>query len=257
VPWPTGPVQVGVKGENAALHVWVDGTSEQPKSSQVGATMPQATAIPIANWMEVLYGHRSGGVNQPAAAFNLGSTRFGRGGTVTYAAATITDTNQAWVTNQFGAAGNGEAYGVIVTDATGGGQYNVILSNTGTVLTLKSNFQTTPGAGAAYSILGVAEQNQGATVSYAAGPANALVDTAKAWIPNQWRGRWIMVSGQLRLIVSNTATQLTLDAAWSTTPAAQQAYFIAQNMYMDWNTVQRGTTGGIASMGPDMNPNGW
>ncbi len=255
MPWPTGPVQAGVKGENANLHIWVDGTSEQPKASQVGATMPQADPIPSGSFMEMLLGHRSGGVNKPAPLFDLGSTRFGRGATVTYAAGTITDTNQAWVTNQFGAAGAGEAYGVIVTDATGGGQYNVIGSNTATVLTLKSNFATTPGAAAPYSIIGVAEQNQGATVSYAAGPANALVDTGKAWTANQWRGRYVMVAGQLRQIVSNTATQLTLDAAWSTTPAAQQAYFISDSFYQSWLETQRGNTGGYTGGGPDLNPN--
>jgi hypothetical protein len=257
MPWPTGPVSVGVKGENAALHVWIDGTSEQPKSSQVSGTMPQAVAVPIGNFQEMLLGHRSGGVNKPSAFLSIGSTRYGTGASVTYAAATLTDTFQNWVVNQFGAAGAGEAFGVY-TDA---GQYNVILSNTATVLTMKSNWATTPGANTGYSIMGVAEQNQGATVSYVAGPANALVDTGKAWIANQWRGRWIYVAGEVRQIVSNTATQITLDRAWGTTPAAQQAYFIADPLPDNWLTTQRGSSSGplgvsgMGSNGPDMNPN--
>jgi hypothetical protein len=255
MPWPKGPVQAGVKGENSALHIMVDNTSEQPAAASVGATMPQADPIPMGSFVEMLLGHRSGGTNKPAPFLDLGSVRFGRGGTVTYAAGTLTDTNQNWVVNIFGAAGFGVAFGVIATDVTGGGQYNVIASNTATVLTLKSNWATTPGAGAPYSIIGVADQNQGATVSYAAGPANALVDTGKAWTANQWRGRYVMVANQLRLIVSNTATQLTLDAAWSATPAAQQAYFISDPMYPSWLETQRGTTGGYTAGGPDMNPN--
>jgi len=246
MPWPTGPVQVGVKGENANLHIWVDNTAEQPRAGSVAGGAPQAAAIPSGSFMEMLLGHRSGGVNKPAPFLSVGSTRYGSGGAVTYAAGTFTDTNQNWVTNQFGAAGAGEAYGVM----TDSGQYNVVSSNTATVATNKSNWASTPGAGAGYVILGVAEQNQGATVSYAAGPANALVDTGKTWIVNQWRGRWVYVANQVRQVVSNTATQLTLDAAWSATPAAQQAYFIADPFPSSWLEAQRGF--GITN---DLNPN--
>lgn len=248
MPWPPGPISAGVKGENAALHAWVDKTSEAPAVGQNAAT---ANPIPIASFMEMLLGHRSGGVAKASSFLDNGSTRFGRGGTVTYAAGTLTDTNQAWTVNQFGAAGNGEAYGVWADS----GQFNVIASNTGTVLTLKSNWLATPGAGTGYLILGVADQNQGATVSYAAGPGNALTDTAKAWIVNEWRGKYICVSGQLRQIVSNDATHLTLDAAWLTTPAAQQAYFITDNLYDSWLNTQRGSTAGPSGAGADLNPN--
>ncbi len=248
MPWPAGPVSSGVKGENSALHVWVDKTSEAPAVGQNAAT---ANAVPMGNFMEMLLGHRSGGVVKASAFLDNGSTRFGRGGTVTYAAGTLTDTNQAWTTNQFGAAGFGEAYGVWADS----GQFNVIASNTGTVLTLKSNWLATPGAGTGYLIIGVADQNQGASVSYAAGPANALVDSAKAWVVNMWRGKYVCVSGQLRQIVSNTATQLTLDAAWLTTPAAQQAYFITDGLFDSWLNTQRGSTNGPALNGNDLNPN--
>ena len=258
MPFPTGPIHPGIKGENSRLHIIIDNTSEQPNRASVGATMPAPDPIPDGSFMEMLLGHRSGGVNKPAPFLDLGSQRFGRGGTVTYAAATLTDTNQAFVVNFFASPNvNGEDFVVIVTDATGGGQYNVVTSNTATVLTMKSNWQTTPGAGAPYVILGCAEQNAGGTVTYVAGPVNALVDTAKAWVVNQWRGRWVMVGNQLRLIVSNTATQLTLDAAWSATPAAGQAYAIQGNMSQGWLEAVRGmgSSATLAQQGADINPN--
>jgi hypothetical protein len=241
MPWPVGPVQVGINGENSALHVWVDNTSEDPREVVVAAP-----AVPMGSFMEMLLGHRSGGVVKPAAAQAPGS-RIGGVSTAT-AAATLTDTGQAWPANSQNNKGCFALGGVVAQ------QYNLVLSHTVTVLTMKSNWVTQPTSPATYQLLTPAEQGQGATVSYAAGPANALVDTGKAWIVNQWRGLWVAVAGELRLIVSNTATQLTLDRAWGTTPGAQQAYGILNALFMDWNMTQRGDSAGSDGVGNNLNP---
>lgn len=73
------------------------------------------------------------------------------------------------------------------------------------------------------------DTNSGATVTYAAGPANALVDTAKAWVVNAWAGKKVRTAtGKTGIIASNTATQLTLTAAaWTGgTPANNELYII-------------------------------
>ncbi len=137
-------------------------------------------------------------------------------------------------------------------------QWDIVLSHTATVLTMKSNWLVQPANNSQYFIQRPADQNQGATVSYAAGPANALVDTAKAWVVNQWAGYMLAVSAQLRLIVSNTPTQLTLDAAWSTTPVAQQAYGIVAYFASGWLETQRGVGSNAriaVGQGSDINPN--
>lgn len=242
MPWPTGPVQAGVKQENSALHVWVDNTSEDPREF-VAAVAP---AVPMGNFQEMLLGHRSGGVNLPAAAQSVGS-RIGGVSSGT-AAATLTDANQVWGTTAQINKGCFALGGAIAQ------QYNIVLSHTNTVLTMKSNWATTPTNPARYQLLTPADQNQGATVSYAAGPANALVDSGKTWVVNQWRGFLVAVAAELRYVVSNTATQLTLDKAWGTTPTAQQAYGILFPMPMDWLGVQRGNTPSFANIGNNLNP---
>jgi hypothetical protein len=234
-----------VHGENAYLHYLQDLPSEAPN----GATPVQG--IPT-QFMEMVLGHRSGGTQKASPLLGPGSLIWGAASAV-YGAATLTDATQAWGTvNQVN-----KLVGVAdtVTKTT---QWDIVLSHTATVLTMKSNWLAQPANASQYFIQRSADQNQGATVSYAAGPANALVDTAKAWVVNQWAGYFVAVSAQLRLVVSNTATQLTLDAAWSTTPAAQQAYGIVAQFADSWVNTQRGvgSSARIAvGQGADVNPN--
>ncbi len=243
MPWPAGNVQVGAKGENANLHIWVDGTDEDPKSSQVAVAAPTVPAIPSGNFMEMLLGHRSGGTNKQAPWGAPGSVAGGSGGTVTYAAATVTDTNQLWVVN------SKTNFGVWAAS----GQWDVVASNTATVLTLKSNWAATPGAATAYLLTWVAEQNQGATVSYT---ATTLTDSSKTWTVNQWRGFWVYSGAGSGLVLSNTATVLTLAWAWSTTPGAQQAYFLSLPRPSGWPDAQMGGVGvpGAGFVGHSTNP---
>lgn len=257
MPWPTGPISAGVHGENAALHDWVD-------TVRVGEGAVGVRAKPMGSLLEQLLGHKSGqGTNTQNTAYNSGVLFqspaaaavgvYSLGGLSTaMAAALLTDTNQSWPVNQW------NNFGVWV-----GNQFNVIASNTATALTLKSNFSVTPGAASGYYLVPLADQNQGATVTYAAGPANALVDTAKAWTVNVWKGLWVACVGlstgtsELRMIVSNTATQLSLDKAWANTPTANVAYGILLPTIPGWVEAQKGTgstLGANQSGGNNNNP---
>lgn len=61
--------------------------------------------------------------------------------------------------------------------------------------------------------------------------SSTLNDTGKAWTVNQWKGREVKLTGgtgagQLRRVVSNTATQLTVTPTWSPTPDGTSVYRI-------------------------------
>jgi hypothetical protein len=65
-----------------------------------------------------------------------------------------------------------------------------------------------------------------------AGGATTLTDSGKAWTTNEWAGYEVRISsgtgsGQARTIASNTATVLTVSAAWGTNPDATSVYTIA------------------------------
>ena len=74
---------------------------------------------------------------------------------------------------------------------------------------------------------------------YATGTATAgggafLVDGGKTWTVNQWSNSQVRITagtgaGQVRTIASNTATALTVSAAWGTSPDATSVYVIEGN----------------------------
>jgi RHS repeat-associated protein len=61
--------------------------------------------------------------------------------------------------------------------------------------------------------------------------STTLNDTTQQWMPNQWKGRDVLIlsgtgAGQRRTVASNTATQLTLSTPWAVTPDATSVYAI-------------------------------
>lgn len=75
---------------------------------------------------------------------------------------------------------------------------------------------------------------QFATGTATAGAATTLTNSAKAWAVNQWANSQVRIvsgtgAGQIRTIASNTATALTVSAAWSTNPDATSVYSIEGN----------------------------
>ena len=67
-----------------------------------------------------------------------------------------------------------------------------------------------------------------------AGAASTLTNSAKTWTVNQWTNYQIRITagtgvGQVRTIASNTATVITVGAAWTTNPDATSVYAIEAN----------------------------
>jgi hypothetical protein len=85
-----------------------------------------------------------------------------------------------------------------------------------------------------------------ATGTATGGGATTLDNSAKAWATNQWTNYQIRITagtgaGQIRTIASNTGTQITVSAAWTTNPDATSQYSISGNdnflYYMGNNAV--------------------
>lgn len=75
---------------------------------------------------------------------------------------------------------------------------------------------------------------QFATGTATAGTSTTLTNSAKTWTVNQWTNSQVRITagtgaGQVRTIASNTATALTVTAAWTTTPDATSQYVIEGN----------------------------
>jgi menaquinone-dependent protoporphyrinogen IX oxidase len=147
------------------------------------------------------------------------------------AASTLTDSTQAWTTNQ--QAGRV----VYITSGTGAGQTRTIASNTATVLTVSAAWATNPDATSLYSIWSSAAVAAGfipvpgGNGTATAGAASTLTDSAKAWTVNEQAGRFVRITagtgaGQVRVVASNTATVLTTTVAWSVNPDATSVYSI-------------------------------
>jgi hypothetical protein len=73
-----------------------------------------------------------------------------------------------------------------------------------------------------------------ATGTATAGAASTLTNGAKAWTVNQWANYQIKITagtgaGQIRTIASNTATVITVSAAWTINPDATSQYHIEGN----------------------------
>lgn len=189
---------------------------------------------------------------------------FGSGATVTYTANSLTDTSKNFTPNALvgrtvnGGAASGTvasntattitltsnwnpgtppagAFWVIST-ATGSG---LIVSNTATTLTIAGTWTpTTPtnsvsftigvpagkvtGSGGAVTYTRRVEGGSGSTYT-----GTTLTDAAQAWTPNEFVGAVVEAGGKTGTVTSNTATSITLSAAWSGgTPANGSSYVV-------------------------------
>jgi hypothetical protein len=117
----------------------------------------------------------------------------------------------AWRTNQWA------GYWVFVYSGTAAGQIHQIASNTGTTLTWTGSASPHPDTTSRYLILGF---DAGVAT---AGASTTLTDSSKSWATNRWANYVVRILhgtglGQTRAIASNTATVLTVQNAWDTTP---------------------------------------
>lgn len=72
--------------------------------------------------------------------------------------------------------------------------------------------------------------NSGANVTYG---ASTLTDASQSWDTNVLYGAKVQVGGQMMTVASNTATQLTFTAAWTSQPADQTEYELHVPHYRD------------------------
>lgn len=124
---------------------------------------------------------------------------------------TIVDTSKTWATDEF------KGMYVLVVDGTGEGQIAKISSNTATTLTVGVPFTGAPlaVAPAGASVYQIRNLDVIASGLATSGSATTLVNSAKAWTVNQWTNFQLRIvsgtgAGQIRTIVSNTATTLTI-----------------------------------------------
>lgn len=97
---------------------------------------------------------------------------------------------------------------------------SLAITNAPATLGTDARIRATPGA---YGSL--------ASGTATAGAATTLTNTGKAWTVNQWTNAQLRIvagtgAGQIRIIASNTATVLTVTAAWTVTPDATSQYVV-------------------------------
>jgi uncharacterized repeat protein (TIGR01451 family) len=150
-----------------------------------------------------------------------------------------------------------DASGQLVGDNLGGGNLvsTINISNLNSNFALIKNGDGTPANPAnfnaarrlvfRYAISGSSPTNTGGTSTGGNG-TTTLNDTSQNWVTNEWQyGTPLVVTitggtgaGQSANIVSNTATQLTVDTAWATTPDNTSTYTIG------WSSGGWGEQGG-------------
>lgn len=154
---------------------------------------------------------------------------------------TLTDAAATWTVNEL------KGYWLYVISGTGYGQYQKIVSNTATVITVTANWLTNPAANSVYQICTgepkgcpqIVSDLGGGMADFgtaSAGGATTITDGTKTWVVNHFSKLNCYVyiyagtgNGQYRQIISNTATALTVKA-WDTNPDTSSKYAIVYNV---------------------------
>jgi hypothetical protein len=173
---------------------------------------------------------------------------------------TLTDSGQAWTTNQWA------GYYIRIFSGTGEGQLSLIASNTATTLTFAS-MTVAPGPTSQYFIEGF-----DAGIASGAGSTTTLVDSTKNWAVNRWKNYAVEISfgtgkGNVVQILSNTATTLTFYKPIPAGTDATSVYTIQgdndklyamlgnnagvliQNLNADLSTYTKNYDSGVAAIG--------
>lgn len=143
---------------------------------------------------------------------------------------TLVDTTAGWTTNQWA------GYYLYIYSGTARGRIVRITSNTATTLTFPT-VATAPDATSRYNIIGY-----DAGTSSGSNTFNTLNDSTKTWTVNQYANFGVRIvagtgTGQLRQILSNTSTALTVYNGWSVLPDNTSVYIIqgfSGTMYAGW-----------------------
>lgn len=131
----------------------------------------------------------------------------------------LTDSTENWTVNGFA------NFYVYFVSGTGRGQIAKITSNTATVLTF-GTLSTAPDATTIYQIMGY-----DAGTSSGSNTASILNDSTKTWVANRYANYAVRIlfgtgAGQLRRIISNTTTALTINTGWNILPDSTSVYSI-------------------------------
>ena len=161
---------------------------------------------------------------------------------------TLVDTSANWTKDEWA------GYELFIFSGTGRGQEVEIISNTNTTLTFAA-IATAPDVTSRYEILGFDAGTSTGSNAY-----NTLIDSGKSWTTNRWKNLAVRIvygkgAGQMRRILSNTATTLTLYRGWNVTPDNTSVYSIqgdSETMHINWGAsaqhFQFSTMGGINMM---------
>lgn len=146
---------------------------------------------------------------------------------------TLVDATSNWTVNQW------VGYKVYIYSGIGLGQIANITANTNTTLTI-SSVGVALAAGSEYQILGF-----DAGTSSGSNTFNTFNDSTKTWPTNRWKNYAVRIlagtgAGQLRTILSNTGTSLTLYRGWNVLPDNTSVYSIqgdSEQMFVAWGGV--------------------
>ena len=142
-------------------------------------------------------------------------------------ASTLVDSSKTWGTDIW------QYMQVKILSGSGSGQTRNISSNGSSTLNIAPDWTTTPDSSSVYLINISRGIDPG--VSSGGNSATTLNDTNQVWINNYWVDRPVSIiggtgKGQTRKINANTATQVTVSAAWSITPDSTSRYTIGDPM---------------------------
>jgi hypothetical protein len=202
--WNAGAGTVGFSVYDRATNVW---------------TARSVTGIPTT------WGTDGQLVSTGGMASNAG-LRVDAGTASSATATTLVDSTKTWVTNIY--AGKF----VAIASGPGAGSTRLILSNTGTTLTLEGAAWPrgeTPTSASVYVIDGAGFVQIAAT----AATGTTITAGTATWVASQWINFQVRIvagtgAGQIRAITANTGTQLTV-AAWTVTPDATSILRIEGN----------------------------
>lgn len=143
---------------------------------------------------------------------------------------TLVDTSASWTKDEW------IGYEVFIFSGTGRGQIAQISSNTDTTLTFPT-ISTAPDSTSRYEILGLDAGKSTGSNAY-----NTLIDSSKSWSTDRWKNYAVRIvygkgAGQMRRILSNSATTLTLYRGWNVTPDNTSVYSIqgdSETMHIAW-----------------------
>lgn len=172
----------------------------------------------------------------------------------------ISDSTAAWTINQF------VNYQVVIVSGPGAGQIKLIQSNSATTLVLLSSWDVIPTTASEFIIQNTPARHYTGYTSSAGlntlvntenvwrtdkiistgaasgGTLSSLTDASQTWAVNQFVSFGIQITGgtgagQVRVIGSNTATDITVTVNWTTAPDATSTYTITAGEFANYEVV--------------------